>query len=103
MEARILPREDAEMVAYLTRMLKRRRVQILTGVTISGLETETDMRVTLSDGRTLSADAVLIAAGRLPNVEGIGLEDVGINPKGPLKVNARMETEIHRAFTPPAT
>lgn len=94
MEGRILPREDAEMVAYLTRMLKRRHVQILTGVTITGLETETDMLVTLSDGRTLSADAVLIAAGRLPNVEGIGLEDVGIEPKGPLKVNARMETEI---------
>lgn len=94
MESRILPCEDAEMVAYLTRMLKRRHVQILTGVTITGLETETDMRVTLSDGRSLSSDAVLITSGRLPNVEGIGLEHIGIDPKGSLKVNARMETEV---------
>ena len=94
MEARMLPREDTEMVAYLTRMLKRRHVQILTGVTVTAVETEPDLRITLSDGRALSADAMLIAAGRLPNVEGIGLENVGIDPTGPLKVNARMETEI---------
>lgn len=94
MEERILPREDREMVTYLARMLKRRHVQILAGVTTTGLETEVNPRVTLSDGRTLLAEAVLIAAGRLPNVEGIGLENVGIDPRGPLKVNARMETEI---------
>lgn len=94
MEARILPREDIEMVAYLTRMLKRRHVQIHTGAPVISVETEPSLSITLSDGQTLSAEAVLIAAGRLPNVEGIGLENVGIDPKGPLKVNARMETEI---------
>ncbi|MCX5811111.1 MAG: dihydrolipoyl dehydrogenase, partial [Proteobacteria bacterium] len=94
MEARILPREDAEMVAYLTRMLKHRRVQILTGITITGLETEPGICVMLSDGRSLSSDAVLITTGRLPNVEGIGIENVGIDPKGPLKVNAHMETKV---------
>lgn len=94
MEPRILPHEDTQMVIYLTRMLKRRHMQILTGVTVTAVETEPDLRITLSDGRALSADAMLIAAGRLPNVEGIGLENVGIDPTGPLKVNARMETEI---------
>ncbi|MCX5805407.1 MAG: NAD(P)/FAD-dependent oxidoreductase [Proteobacteria bacterium] len=94
MEARILPREDAEMVAYLTRMLKHRRVQILTGITITGLETEPGICVMLSDGQSLPSDAVLITTGRLPNIEGIGIENVGIDPKGPLKVNARMETVV---------
>lgn len=94
MQARILPQEDAEMVAYLARLLKRKHVQIITGIAIVEVETEPEMCITLSDGRTLSADAILIAAGRLPNVEEIGLENVGIEPKGSLKVNARLETVV---------
>lgn len=92
MEKRILPSEDREMVSYLTRMLKRRRAQIVTGVTVTNIEAEEDVRLNLSDGKTLSAQMVLVAAGRLPNIEGIGLENLGIDPQGPLRVNARMET-----------
>lgn len=94
MEKRILPSEDGEMVTYLARMLRRRRIQMVTGVTVNNIQTEEDVRLGLSDGRTISADAVLVAAGRIPNVEGIGLERVGIVPQGPLVVNARMETAI---------
>lgn len=94
MEPHILPREDAEMVTYLTRMLKRRKLQIVTGATVRAVETGTAVRVELSDGGTLSAEAVLVATGRTPNVEDIGLEEIGIDPKGPLKVNARMETQV---------
>ncbi len=94
MEPRILPREDVEMVTYLTRMLKRRKLQIVTGATVRAVETGTAVRVELSDGGTLSAEAVLVATGRIPNVEDIGLEEIGIDPKGPLKVNTRMETQV---------
>lgn len=94
MEKRILPLEDAEMVSYLTRMLKRRRVQVVTGVTVSNVETEEDVRLNLSDGKNLSAQMVLVAAGRLPNIEGIDIENLGMDPQRPLKVNARMETGI---------
>lgn len=94
MEQRILPHEDAEMAGYLTRMLKRKHVQIITGVTTADIGTESGVQLTLTDGRPLSADAVLVAAGRLPNVEDIGLDEVGIDSKGPLRVNDRMETKI---------
>ncbi|MFG2090673.1 MULTISPECIES: dihydrolipoyl dehydrogenase family protein [unclassified Spirillospora] len=39
---------------------------------------DTGLRVWLSDGGTLDADRVLVAAGRRPRVEGIGLENLGV-------------------------
>lgn len=95
MEGRILPREDAEMAAYLTRMLKRQKVKIITGVSVTGVEPGPRVGLTLSDGRTLEGDAVLVAAGRKPNIEEIGLEETGLGHEGgPLAVNERMETAV---------
>jgi dihydrolipoamide dehydrogenase len=99
MEGRILPREDAEMAAYLTRMLKRQKVKIVTGVSVAEVEPGAQVRLTLSDGRTLEGSAVLVAAGRQPNVEEIGLAEAGFGPAaGPLAVNARMETAVPGIF-----
>lgn len=95
MEGRILPREDAEMAAYLTRMLKRQKVKIITGVSVTEVEPGEQVRLTLSDGRTLEGDAVLVAAGRKPNIEGIGLDEAGLGREGgPLAVNERTETAV---------
>lgn len=95
MEGRILPREDAEMAAYLTRMLKRQKVKIITGVSVTEVESGDQVRLALSDGRTLEGEAVLVAAGRKPNIEEIGLEETGLGPEGgSLAVNERMETAV---------
>ncbi len=95
LEKTILPREDSQMSAYLTRMLKRHNVRIITSTSATEVTSGKRMAVTLSDGRVLETDAVLVAAGRAPNVEGIGLEEIGLDTaKGPLSVNDRMETAI---------
>jgi len=93
MEKTILPREDGEMSAYLTRMLKRHNIRIITGISVTEVVPGEKMRMTLSDGCILEADAVLVAAGRAPNVEGPGLEKIGLGlANGSLSVNDRMET-----------
>ena len=46
--------------------------------------------VELAGGETLEAQHLLVAVGRTPRVEGIGLESVGIEPHGPLEVDDRM-------------
>lgn len=95
MEGRILPREDAEMVAYLTRMLKRQKVKIITGISVTEVEPGAKVRMTLSDGQAMEGDAILVAVGRKPNIEEIGLVEAGFGLKGgPLPVNDRMETAI---------
>ncbi|MDD3654457.1 MAG: dihydrolipoyl dehydrogenase [Desulfotomaculaceae bacterium] len=95
MADRILPGEDSEMTAQLTRMLKRQKVKIITGVTVTGVESGSRIRLTLSDGRTIESEAVLVAAGRAPNLEAAGLAEAGLGSgNGPLLVNERMETAV---------
>jgi dihydrolipoamide dehydrogenase len=95
MEKTILPREDGEMSAYLARMLKRHNVRIITGISVTEIASAEKMTVTLSDGRVLETDAILVAVGRTPNVEHTGLEKIGLDvAKGSLSVNDRLETTI---------
>ena len=56
--------------------------------------------VTTENGDTFDTDLVINAAGRKPNVEGIGLEDVGIefDPNKGIKVNEHMQTNIPSIF-----
>ncbi|GGQ74972.1 dihydrolipoyl dehydrogenase family protein [Couchioplanes azureus] len=49
-----------------------------------------ELTVSLSDGDTVTADEVVVATGRTPNNEGIGLETVGLDPGKPLVVDDHM-------------
>ncbi|MCX5779333.1 MAG: NAD(P)/FAD-dependent oxidoreductase, partial [Firmicutes bacterium] len=99
MQERILPTEDLEMVSYLLRMLKRQKIKIITGVTVADFRPGTRVQVSLSNGQALEADAVLVAAGRIPNTDAIGLEAAGLaTHSGFLKVNEQMETEVNGIY-----
>lgn len=51
---------------------------------------------TLSDGSAVECDYVLVAVGRRPNTDGIGLEEIGVelDRKGFVKVNGRLESSV---------
>ena len=97
MRPRLLPAEDGEVVDNLTRWLKRQKVKVITGTAAVEVQHGDDgkMRVLFASGQVWEGQAVLIAAGRAPNVEEIGLEEAGFKEiSGPLRVNERMETEV---------
>ncbi|ADI02926.1 dihydrolipoyl dehydrogenase [Syntrophothermus lipocalidus] len=99
MKDRILPGEDLEMASYMTRMLKRQKVKVLTGLSVNEAAVGDKVTVMLSNGQKWEGDAVLMAAGRVPNVESIGLRAVGLAENGrPLAVNEHMETGISGIF-----
>ena len=82
---RILPGMDLEVSSEVARILTRQGLVLRTGTRVSGIE-ETDgrARVTLepaADGpaEVLEADRVLLATGRRPHTEGLGLEAVGLS------------------------
>lgn len=54
-------------------------------------KTSDGLRVTLNDGDTIDCDQVLIATGRIPNTQGLGLEDVGVR----LGVNGEICVDRH--------
>jgi glutathione reductase (NADPH) len=63
-------------------------------------KTETGLVLHFVDGKTMETDVVLWALGRVPNVEGLGLDDVGValNDKGAIAVDAENRTNVPSIF-----
>jgi dihydrolipoamide dehydrogenase len=94
----ILPLEDADVSTELTRAFKKRKLDVVTGAKISGVKVgKGGVSMTVeAEGqkRTLEVERVLVAAGRAPNVEDVGLKEAGVQltERGFVKINERMET-----------
>lgn len=96
---RILPFEDPDISREMTRLLKRRKVKILTGTKVlpESVRVE-DEEVILkaekgNETMELTAERVLVSVGRQANVEGIGLENTSIKlENGFIQVNEMMQT-----------
>ena len=96
----ILPVEDADCSREVERAFKKRKIEVLTGARISGVKVGKDsVSMTVDTGgnkKELEADVVLVAAGRAPNIEDLGLEAAGVQltDRGFVKINERMETSV---------
>ena len=88
----LLPREPAPLGQALGEALRRDGIELALGVQVTAARRDgADYVLTLSDGRELRGDRLLVATGRRPRVAGIGLETVGIkaDPRG-IGVDARL-------------
>jgi mercury(II) reductase len=96
--SRLLPEAEPEIGAALTGYFEDEGITVVSGVAYRALR-KTGEGVALTavrDGQniTIDADQVLIATGRTPNIEGLGLTEQGIavSPKGGIIVDDRMRT-----------
>ena len=96
---RMVPNEDEEVSKELTRVFRKRGIESHTGAKVEKVEeSKTGVKVTFTaaDGKTVvkEAEKVLVAVGRAPRTEHVGLEKTKIKPdRGFLKVNEWMQTE----------
>jgi dihydrolipoamide dehydrogenase len=93
----VLPLEDEDMIATLTRELKKRKVQLFLKTQITKWSAvEQGVQATLDSGEEIVADKMLISVGRRMNSERLGLDKVGVNmgPKGEILVNEKLETNV---------
>ncbi len=94
----ILPIEDAEISAELGRSFKKRGIKVMTGAKLSDVKvgkSSVTMNVAVnSKPQKLEVEMVLVAAGRAPNVEDIGLDKSGVKltDRGFIQVNDQYET-----------
>jgi dihydrolipoamide dehydrogenase len=97
---RLVPLEDEEVSAELTKAFKKRGIKTLTGHKVEAVEAvESGVKVTVSsEGQTkvLEAEQALIAIGFRPNSKDLGLEAVGvkISERGFIEIDERMATNI---------
>lgn len=81
---------DKEIVEDFTYQLRDRNMKLIFGQTVEGVEkVDGKCRVTLKNGRVLTAEMVLFAAGRVGAVDSLNLEAAGLEAdnRGRLKVN----------------
>jgi dihydrolipoamide dehydrogenase len=89
---RVLPREAEPLGEALGMVLRRDGIELVLGARVSAARRDGDDSVVeLSDGRELRGDRVLVAAGRRPRVESIGLETIRMVPDARgIPVDARL-------------
>ncbi len=85
---RTIPGADGEVATAFQRALTKQGVKFKLGVKVTGAETS-DTGVTVAyepvkggAAETIEAEVVLVAVGRRPYTEGLGLETVGVEPDG---------------------
>jgi dihydrolipoamide dehydrogenase len=95
---RIVPVEDEEISKELARVFKKQGIRVETGARADNVEnvgSGVRFQVTLADGKTeaVAADALLVAIGRKPNTENIGLEGTKVElDRGFVKVDPYQRT-----------
>ena len=97
---RILPVEDEDCSVELAKSFKKRGIEVITGAKLGPI-TKGKTNVTIpvevnGEKKELSFDKVLVAAGRAPNIESIGLKEAGVQTteRGFIKINERFETSV---------
>ncbi|MFY9270333.1 MAG: dihydrolipoyl dehydrogenase [Candidatus Manganitrophaceae bacterium] len=101
----LLPMEDRDVTTLLERSFKKRGIDILTQSRISAIKDQNGAFVidlqTEAGGTTVSVEAILVAVGRTPNTEGIGLESIGVamdEKRRLIQVDERMRTNVPNVF-----
>lgn len=99
----LLPREDPEMTRALERQLSNEGLSVATGSTVESVASK-DGEICLQGqnaegGFQVTADAVLVAAGRRAQIDDLGLEAAGVKVKnGLIRVDRRMRTSQRHIF-----
>ncbi|WP_406165921.1 dihydrolipoyl dehydrogenase [Streptomyces sp. NBC_00996] len=101
---RIVPLEDEEVSAELTRRYKRLGINVLTSTRVEAINDSGDsVKVMVTTGgqrQTLQADKVLQAIGFQPRVQGYGLENTGVKltDRGAIDIDGRCRTSVPHIF-----
>jgi dihydrolipoamide dehydrogenase len=95
-EQRLLPREEEFACEEVTESLAEQGVDIRTGQKATAVRRDgAEVTVTLGDGAEVTGDELLVAVGRHPQVEGLGLESVGLEPGGYVEVDEHSQVPGH--------
>jgi len=95
----ILPGEDEEIADYLKQLMQDDGIKIYVNAKALKIEEENKSKIvyvsTPEGNKTIQGDAVLLAIGRKPLIENIGLENIDVKIEGgKILVNDKMETNV---------
>lgn len=96
MADRVLPREDEDAAALVAAALQSDGIDLQLGAKVVSVEPGLLHIEQSGLAKTLSFGCILVAVGRKPNTEGLGLEELGVefNRNGTVKVNEYLQTAM---------
>jgi dihydrolipoamide dehydrogenase len=96
----ILPLEDQDIARTAAREVSKQNVEIVTGANIESAEAKKDGVELTWGGETKKFDYLCIAAGRGPDVEGLGLEEAGVkrDDSGLVEVDDHLRTSLKGVY-----
>jgi dihydrolipoamide dehydrogenase len=92
----LVPTEDEALRTQLARAFRKRGIQTRLGARFASVaQDDASVTVTLEGGDTLAADYLLVAVGRAPVTEGLGLEEAGVRiERGFIATDAELRTSV---------
>ncbi|MEV0790395.1 FAD-dependent oxidoreductase [Kribbella sp. NPDC050459] len=102
--SRVMPREDADIAETATEILRGAGAEFLFDVRVTRVrDLDNGVEITYDAGgtaHTLAADKVLVATGRAPATEGLGLDKAGVRttPTGAVAVDDQLRTSRPHIF-----
>jgi dihydrolipoamide dehydrogenase len=76
---KLIPQEDADASKELAKQFGRHGIALQLGKQCTGVDDDgSELTVHFGDGETVQADLMLVSVGRAPLVEGLGLEEIGV-------------------------
>ena len=93
----IIPVEATNISHELRKAFEHRGITVKTNVVVEAIDTSGDgVKAMLVGEEPVVGDVVLVAVGRAPNTEGLGLEKAGVatDDRGAIPVNTRLETNV---------
>jgi dihydrolipoamide dehydrogenase len=97
----LIPHEDADVAAELAKQFRRRHITLHLGVQCTKVEDSgSELTAHFGDDESVSADLMLVATGRGPLVEGIGLERAGVefDHRTGIATDARRRTSVPHIY-----
>jgi len=99
----VVPNEDEEVSKQLGRSFKKAGIKVMVGSSVESVDTSGDkckvVIKTKKGEETYEADVVLSAVGVTPNLENIGIEELGIDlEKGKVKVDEYYKTNVQGIY-----
>jgi pyruvate/2-oxoglutarate dehydrogenase complex dihydrolipoamide dehydrogenase (E3) component len=92
---RVIVREEPFASDEVAAALREAGVDVRTKSRAVAAARDGDVTVTLEDGSTASGAELLVAVGRKPSTEGIGLETIGLEPGKPVEVGSNLRSPRH--------
>jgi len=97
----LIPQEDADATSELRKAFAKRGIVVHLGKQCTKVEDrESGLLVHFGEGETVECDLMLVAVGRAPLVEGIGLEQAGVvfDKKAGIQTDGRRRTSVPHIY-----